>query len=151
MMLGNTRRLQLERTIMAKQLPQFQFYEIGEHRYFKGWQRTSTGGRYLLELDLHSSYPDEMPSLYVVWPVILWKHGGGNLNSFSSSHAYHTLSNGPGGCVQICHCKPSEWDASRTCWGVFMKGILWVEAHGVSMVTGMTIENILEEWKRRQI
>ena len=150
-MLRNTRRHQLEKAIMAKELPQFQFYEIGEDRYFEGWQRTSTGGLYLIKLVLSVWFPDQMPSLYITCPQTLWKYGGGNINSEGASHAFHTRSNGPGGCVQICHFKSENWDASRTCVGVFFKGILWLEAYDVHLAMGMSIEDILEKWKRRQI
>ena len=149
-MLGNTRRLQLERAITAKELPQFQFYEMGGDRYFEGWQRTSTGGLYLLKLVLSAWYPDQMPSLYVTYPLILWKYGGNTINSEGVSHAFHTLNNGPWGCVEICHFKRENWDASKTCVGILFKGILWLEAYGVHFVTGMSIADILKEWERRQ-
>ena len=150
-MVYNTRRIQLEKAIMAKELPQFQFYEMGEDRYFEGWQRTSTGGLYLLKLVLPALFPGQMPRLYVTCPQPLWKYGGGTINSEGASHAFHTRSNGVGGCVQICHFKSENWDASRTCVGVFFKGILWLEAYDVHLAMGMSIEDILKKWKRRQI
>ena len=150
MMFQNTRRLQVEKGIMARELPQFIFFEIGNDSYFQGWHIVSTGLLYQLKLVLSEWYPDQMPSLYVTYPLILWKYGGNTINSEGVSHAFHTFSNGPNGCVQICHFKSENWDASKTCVGVLFKGILWLEAYAMHFVTGMTIADILEQWKRRQ-
>ena len=150
MMLKNAGRLQLERRIMGRELPQFMFFEIGNDSYFQGCHIVSNGLLYHLELVLSEWYPDQMPNLYVTYPLILWKSDGNTINSEGVSHAFHTLSNGPWGCVEICHFKRENWDASKTCVGAFFKGILWLEAYGVHLVTGMTIADILEEWQRRQ-
>jgi hypothetical protein len=150
MILQNTRRLQLERAIMAKELPQFYFYWMGEDRYFQGWQATSTGAYYQLKLDLPAGYPDEMPRLYITSPIPLWKCNGRTINSEGVSHDFHSLGSGPGGSTEICHFKSSNWDASKTCVGVFFKGILWCEALNVHLATGMTIAEILEGWRRTQ-
>jgi len=151
MTLKSARRLQLERRIMARELPQFMFYRFGNEAYFQGWHGVSSGLLFQLKLVLWEWHPDQMPSLYVSYPLILWKYGGNTINSEGVSHAFHTLSNGPNGCVQICHFKSEHWDASKTCVGVFFKGILWLEAYAVHLVTGMTIADILDEWKRRAI
>lgn len=148
----NVWRLRLERVYMAVELPHFQFYQIGNETYFQGWQTTSTGGYpYLFKLVLSQWFPDQIPELYVVSPIILWKHGGGTINSLGVSHAFHTLGNGPLGCVRLFHFKQETWDASKTCVGVFTKGILWLEAYHVHRVTGMSIADILNEWRGRQI
>lgn len=151
MMQENTERIQFERKIMARHFPQFGFYQGGDASYFQGWHTDSTKGYlYQLQLKLSPWYPDQMPSLYVTYPSILWKYDGGTINSEGVSHAFHTLHNGPKGCVQICHFKPETWDASRTCVGVLLKGILWVESYAVSIATRMPIADILEQWKKRQ-
>jgi len=149
-MFQNTRRLQVEKGIMARELPQFIFFEIGNDSYFQGWHIVSTGLLYQLKLVLSEWYPDQMPSLYVSYPLILWKYGGNTINSEGVSHAFHTLSNGANACVQICHFKSENWDASKTCVGVLFKGILWLEAYAAHLVTGMTIADILKQWERRQ-
>jgi len=137
--------------IMTRQFPDFKFYRMGDARYFKGWHITSTQGYpYELKLVLPAWYPDEMPRLYVIFPETLGKYDRGSINSEGVSHAFHTLCNGPRGCVQICHFKPEAWDASRTCVGVFFKGVLWLEAYDVHLITEMSIAQILDQWKRRQ-
>jgi hypothetical protein len=142
----------MERMIMAKELQQFTYYESGTDRFFQGWHTVLMNGlSYLLKVVLPVWYPDEMPNLYVVSPIILWKYDGTMINSKEISHAFHTNGLGPGGCAQLCHCNPSEWDASATCWGVSTKGILWLEAYGVHLVTGRSIADILYEWRRRQL
>ena len=151
MMLHNPGRILFEMRTMAQQLPQFLFYEMGNETFFQGWHTISTNGLWcVLKLVLPTWYPDQMPRMFVVSPITLWKYDGTTINSEGVSHAFHTLGNGPEGCVQICHFKSDNWDASKTCVGIFFKGILFLEAYGVHLATGITIADILEEWKRRQ-
>jgi len=147
---GFKSRIQMENAIMILKMPQFKHYHRGGLSSFMGWQKTSAGNhQYQLKLSLPAWYPDETPSLYVISPQTLWKYGGATVNSVGTSHAFHTLENGPGGCVQICHFNPENWDASKTCVGVFIKGILWLEAYEMHLVSGMNIAEILKQWKRR--
>jgi len=138
---------------MAEEMPQFRLFQTrsGAH-YFRGWQKTTIGGRsYEFKLVIPMRYPNEMPRLYVIYPTELWQHGFRRLvNTEGVSHGFHTLGNGPGGCVQICHFKPELWDASRTCVGVFAKGLLWLEAYEVHLRGGRSIADTLSEWKRSQ-
>ena len=158
-------RLHLEAAIMAKEMPQFRLYQMNHERYFEGYHTTSSSSkRYKLKLDIPDYYPDEMPKLYIVSPLLLLKsfsdfqtivslgtpYGIQTINSMGTTHAFHTLENGPGGCIQICHFKSALWDASKTCIAVFMKGILWLEAYEVHLNTGMDISTVLNEWKRSQ-
>ena len=145
-------RMNFERAIMRSEMPQFRYYQNFNTYYFKGWQRTSTmGRRYELKLTLTQWYPDDMPALYVISPIQLksfnsWK----TINQSGLSHTNHTQTNGPNGCVQICHFRPERWDASQTCVGVFTKGILWLEAYENYLITGSDIASILARWRRRQ-
>jgi hypothetical protein len=145
-------RLQFEKGIVQYEMPHFRLYQLGNENYFHGRQATTALGRqYTLKLIIPPWYPDEMPSLFVVSPLTLPKYGGlGTINNEGASHKFHTQKNGPGGCVQICHFKPETWDASQTCVGVFAKGQLWLEAYEVHLCTGLSIAEILENWKRRQ-
>jgi hypothetical protein len=148
MILESTRRLLLEKILMAREMPQFSLFSMGEDSYFEGWQFTSNGSFYRLKIVLSEWYPDHLPNMYVTSPSVLRKYDGTILNSDGTSHAFHTLSNGPGGYLQICHFGPLNWDASKTCVGVATKGILWLEAYTRHLATGMTIAEILEGWKR---
>lgn len=145
-------RLQFEKSIMQNEMPQFLLYQTGNANYFYGCQTTTTLGLlYTLKLTIPTWYPDEMPSLFVVSPLTLPKYGGlGTINNEGISHAFHTQENGPGGCVQICHFQHDYWDASQTCVGVFVKGILWLEAYETHLRTGKDSAEILKNWKRRQ-
>lgn len=145
-------RLRLEREIVNRHLPQFRSYSYATNPYFSGAYTTTAGGRrYTLKLVIPSGYPDDRPSLYVTNPLTLRKFGyRGTVNKIGASHDFHTWSNGPNGCVQICHTKSDQWDASQTCVGVLMKGLLWTEAYDAYMATGRTIAKILKEWQRRQ-
>lgn len=152
MLRGLKSRLELERAILEREMPQFQLFGLESERYFLGWHTTRISQlRCQLKLVIPSAYPDAMPSLYVSSPKTLLKHGNlGTINWEGTSHAFHTLQNGLAGCVQICHFKPELWDASKTCVGVLIKGLIWLEAYDAHIVTGRNIADILDEWKRRQ-
>jgi len=145
-------RLDFEKPIMRLEMPQFRLFQFGDDCYFSGWQTTATMQRqYELKLVMPSWYPDQMPSLYVTSPLILYKYNNRKtVNDDTVSHAFHTMGNGPLGCVQICHYNNESWDASKTCVGVFTKGILWLEAYEGHLKTGRNIADILNSWKRRQ-
>jgi len=144
-------RLNYEKRIMAEYLPQFQLYRSGVNPYFNGYYTTPTNKKsFNLKVNILPWYPDEMPELYVTSPLNLYTcKGFDTINSKGISHEFHTLSNGPNGCVQICHFKTENWDASKTCIGVLFKGILWVQAYEMHLVTRKSIADILENWKRR--
>jgi hypothetical protein len=162
---GFKTRLHSEEAIMVKEMPQFRLYQMNHERYFEGYHTTSTNSKcYKLKLAIPDYYPDEMPKLYIVSPSLLFcrfrdvqtiialgmSYGLQTINSMGITHAFHTLENGPGGCVQICHFKSALWDASKTCIAVLMKGILWLEAYEVYLNTGMDISTVLNKWKRSQ-
>jgi hypothetical protein len=145
-------RTREEKKIIAKELPQFKLFKVGNKIYFEGWHTTTTSRlNFQLKLPVPIGYPDVAPALYVTYPSILRKYGGGTINSIGISHAFHTFGKGPGGCVEICHIGTGNWDASKTCVGILFKGMLWCEAYAVHLRTGLNISEILENWRRRQI
>lgn len=134
-------RLDVERALVAKELPQFNFHDMNGGTYVEGWVKIyGSRTEFQLGLFLGRGFPDEMPKLYVASPTKLPKYGGhGTVNSAGSSHDFHTLSNGPSGVVQICHFKSSWWDSSKTTVAVLMKGIYWLEAYCAYLKTGKSI------------
>ena len=141
-------RLSTEAKVLAAELPQFRFYNPTGETYVAGWVHPSNGHDYQLKLVLGDDFPDEMPKLYVVSPHMLRKYGGGMANEMEISHAFHTWENGPGGCVQICHCRPDRWDSSKTICGVMIKGILWLEGYARHLRTGQSIASFFDEMRR---
>ncbi len=152
MALTVSNRLAFEAQVMANYFPYMSFYTWDDLPYFKGDCPTTSGGkRFEIKLSIPRDYPDEMPKAYVMDPISLRKYDyRGYINSLGSSHEYHTRSNGPRGCVQICHFSESMWDSSQTCIGVMVKVCLWLEAYCTYLATGISINNILKEWMRRQ-
>ena len=144
-------RISFESKIMSIHLPYIKLYRDRFGFCFAGRYTTTSGGRtFRLKLSLSYNYPEEMPNLYVVDPILLRTHDfKGNINSKGISHSFHTRTNGPGGCVQICHFSPLSWDSSKTCIGVMVKALLWLEAYSTYLATGINIADILEEWTRR--
>jgi hypothetical protein len=143
-------RIRLEQAIVSHELPQFRLYDLGNDVYFEGWQATSSKfNRYRLKVVLPLWYPDDMPCLYISYPQVFYRQGyRGTINSEGTSHAFCTSANGPRGCIQICHSSQSDWDASKTCVGVLMKGILWLEAYETYLSTGRNIAEIMDIWKK---
>ena len=144
-------RLEFEKKILAKYLPYFRAHLYGNDPHFVGSYKTTSGGNYYrLKLVIPKWYPNEMPWLFVVSPWRLRKHNyRGSINEEGITHCFHTMKNGPGGCVQICHFKSDNWDASQTCAAVFTKGIMWCEAYDCYLATGRSMADILDEFRRR--
>ncbi len=150
--MGFKNRILVEKAVMSKIFPGARFSWEGNSCKFELWYTTTaSGNQYLLSLKLSEYFPDSMPELYVISPVTLWKHGySSSINSLGVSHDYHTNSNGPGGCVQICHFKSEYWDASKTSVAVFVRGLIWLESYDIHLKTGMSINEIISNLKRRQ-
>ena len=144
-------RLQIEKEIVGTELPQFILIKSGKTPCFVGdYCSTSTNDRFTLRLELPDYYPDQMPKLFITSPITLRKSGGGRINDMGASHDYHTLGTGPRGCIQICHFDEVSWEASKTCVAVLIKGLIWLEAYCVSLLTSLSIAEIIDQWHRRQ-
>ena len=123
------RRIRIEQSIMKKELPQFVLYETCGEFYFQGWHRTTyKNNDYKLKLALPPGFPDERPKLYIVDPILLIGKKGDEvvlINSQGVSHKFHTLSNGPDSCIQICHYDSESWNSSISC-ATSKRVILWL-------------------------
>ena len=104
---------------------------------FEGRQATVSGTQHLLRLVLPKGFPDVRPYLFVWSPVTLPRYGGGTVNELGSTGRFHTLGNGEGGRVQICHSR--TWDCSVTCVQVWLKGTVWLEAYHQHLSTGKPV------------
>jgi len=135
-------RFAFEAKLLAKYMSDFRFYDPRGDTYVEGWVRTTDGQRFQLRIDVPPQYPYEKPPLYVVEPNTLWRYGDNDtVNSLGRTHSFHTLSNGPDGCVQICHTR--DWNASMTLLKVVLKGILWVEAYTAHLQSGRDLADYL--------
>jgi len=143
-------RLQIEKDIVGAELPQFILIKLGKTPCFVGdYCSTATNKKFTLRLELPDYYPDQMPKLFITSPITLRKSNGERINDMGASHDYHTLGTGPGGYIQICHFNEIGWDASKTCVAALIKGLIWVEAYCVSLLTNLTIAKIIDQWHRR--
>jgi len=97
---------------------------------------------YLLRLMLPPGSPDVVPRLVIWDPVTLPKYGGETVNSLGCTHSFHTLPNGPGGRVTVCH-EPGHWDAGKTYVQVLWKAQIWLECYQGHLATGNTISHYL--------
>ena len=121
--------------------PHFQMFRTQEDEaYFEGWVAGDENSlNYQLRLYFNPLLPEVCPALYVWAPLIVPRMPSGSVNEVGSSHAFHTLSNGPGGRTQICHTAPGDWDASVTYVLPILKGNLWCAAHSAHMQDGSSI------------
>ncbi len=130
-------RLAFERSLIAKDMPQFSFMNLTHDTYVCGCVRTNSGKSYQVEVRLPPDYPDEQPELYVTSPSVLrMRNGWQSLNQLGTSHSYHTYRS-ERGCVKICFVR--DWDPSMSCLLVLLKAHLWLEAYEAHLKTGRPI------------
>jgi hypothetical protein len=142
-------RLSIEEVPMSNMFPYLKLFKTNGEICFKGWYTTTTNQGYILKLILSEHYPDKKPELYVIYPKILRQYGTAiSLNDIGLSHAFHTLNTDSQGQVQICHFSSESWHAGCTCAGVMTKAQLWCEAHVEHLLTGLSIDEIITNWKR---
>ena len=96
-----------------------------------------------MRLLLHKQHPYEAPRLLLVSPKVLYAADGRSINSLGVSHDFHTESDGPPGCIQISYA--GRWDASCTCVGALIKGIIWINGYESHLRTGKSIEKVLRD------
>jgi len=133
------KRLAVERAILRREMPQFEWHDPTGDTYVEGEVGTSRGDELTLRCVLGPQWPDKKPNVYVVSPLQLRKYDGSSLNADEKSHAFHTGPKGPNGEVQICHFKEEWWDASKTIVAVLTKSVIWVEAYAKHLETGHPI------------
>jgi hypothetical protein len=135
-------RLAFEVKLLAGEFPHFYFenHADAEATVVRGLQTSSAGSTYEILLWLKSSFPYEMPHLYITSPCPLYGHGAKTIQSYGTSHAMHVWAPDLRNYVKICHCKSEYWSASNTVVSVLMKCFLWLEAFEAHCRTGATID-----------
>lgn len=102
---------------------------------------------YKLKLQLSFSHPYIEPEVFVQKPTTLWlKDGKKSINSLKTSHQYHVFNNGNGS-VKLCY--TSDWNPSFNCVTALWKSELWLAGYETHMITGETINEIFEQWKKQ--
>jgi ubiquitin-protein ligase len=135
-------RLQHEIAILEKYFPRkYKFENLYlENELLDVGVKTQSGKVYRLNIKLKPDYPNSMPSVYVVYPLPLFKHDGSIISG--PSHDMHTLSN-DGQKVQICHFKPENWNPNQSLYKVILKARIWLEAYEGHLATGNPIDYYL--------
>ena len=140
-------RLGLENQILQRDgLSQFQIYQFqsGESFYLWGSHKTNAGNSYAVYGPIPSGFPHSRPPIYIYEPNPLNGYGfTKTINSYGLSHNMHTLANGPGGMVQICHWREDRWHSGITLNKVMIKVLLWLEAYEQHLATGQTISEFV--------
>ena len=142
-------RLGFERKKINQILPDARFIDPKGNTYVLMECKTKSGIEYTQKIPIPESYPEEQPNLYIIKPnPLLMYNDQSSLNQLGSSHNYHTHSNGPDECVQICY--SGCWHAGMTILGILWRGIIWMGCYSIHLKTGQTIEEILEQYKGRE-
>jgi len=138
---GIQQRLAMEKKLVAKYLPRFQFLRRGDEIHVEGWVSTSAGGKYKLRVVLASDSPWGRRRVYVLCPRNLptWD-GDGVLGDWAVSHCAHTLGKGADGSLEID--VVGRPDASDTCVNYLVRAIVWCESYEWYLRTG--------SWPERQ-
>ena len=142
-------RLAVENKVLDSKVSQFGFHKhkLPTETYVAGRIKTSDGHKDELKVLLGPEFPDKMPHLLLTSPDKAAQYGGGLIVNDGISHRFHSLGKGPGGFLEICHCKESSWDPSRNILSVLIKGAIWCEAHCRHLKTGKSIADYCDELK----
>ena len=140
-------RLATEDALVKRYAPNFKLRRDEEGRYhYDGWQYACSGDRYRLRLSLGDGYPFIKPRLLLIDPAVVHVHGGeGILNAVVPSHRHHL--DGPSSTEFLAVCFAGHWHANKTCIGVLICGVIWVECLDRYRRTGVTIASQIDEVK----
>ena len=146
------RRLAFEEAQVKNYFPQFDVRNRTLNTYYIGLLRAKGyRNKYELKLSVLSRFPNEAPKLYVMSPRILRMYKGrGTINALvldGPSHSYHVNRTPKKNPVEICY--SNSWNASCSCVQAIWRGWIWTAAYEVHLITGRTIADIIDEWRRK--
>ena len=125
---SRTRSLAAQHAAVMHFFPHFRLLEEdGGRVFYHGALQTSARKQYEIRLYLPPGSPDVKPRCVLWAPRKLPKRWWGTINEHGASHAWHTLANGEGGRVTICHYP--LWDATCSYVGVLSRVLCWLEAY----------------------
>ena len=136
-------RLAFEAGCLEEHMASFRFYEPSGDTYVEGCAWTSGRSRkYRARITIPNWYPHEQPSLYIIEPHALPMYANeGTVNDLGACSAFHTHSNGLGGCVRVCYI--DNWDSSMNCVFILGRLHLWLEAYELHLATGKPLGHFL--------
>jgi hypothetical protein len=128
-------RLDFEKALLSKYLPQFRWDQNEQGFYAEGWIETSSGRRYRLRVQMDPVKGHHR--LYVLHPRRLPTHDGrGSLDRSRAWHETRMVSVGSDGTIEI------DWAAHKdaeTCLRAVIGGAAWCEAYEAYLRTGRPI------------
>lgn len=103
----------------------------------------SNGKNYTIRVYLPSDFPNSCPEVVVIsLSSGLLARKDGSLMSMMNGYD-HILSS-KDGYTQICHFRPHLWRDNNTIHQVIMKGLHWLEAYELYLLTGASISLCLQ-------
>jgi len=136
------RRLQVERQVLSKYFPSFQWLnptDSGNTRV-EGNVCTNAMNVYTLRVYVPSDFPNSRPDMVVTSPYPLRGYGGKDLKDYETSSSMHLLSPRDG-YVKICHYR--DWSPELTLYLAVLKGRIWLEALEGHRKTGQPLDHFL--------
>ena len=140
--LAQQRRLEQERTILARYFPMLQWYNPTRPgaTYLDGAFTTNSGRAYSLRIFVPESFPATGPDMIVSSPRPLRDAAGSPMVNTSAS--LHVLGERDGG-TKICHFQQSRWVPQNTLYLVALKGRIWLEAYEAHLRTRKPLDSFL--------
>jgi len=137
------RRLALEKDILYKYFPAFQWINATDSSNTKIEGNVCTNSRniYKLRVYVPSDFPNSRPDMVITSPYPLYGYNGKDLKDHGTSGSMHILGERDG-YVKVCHYK--EWTPELTLYLVVLKGRLWVEALDGHKKTGHQLDHYLK-------
>jgi hypothetical protein len=136
------RRLQLERQVLSKYFPAFQWLNQtdSENTRVEGNVCTNMRNVYKLRVYIPSDFPNSRPDMVVTSPYPLKGYAGKDLKDYGTSSVMHILGERDG-YMKICHYK--DWTPELTLYLVVLKGRIWLEALEGHKRTGQNLDYFL--------
>ena len=125
---------------LARSFPGFTRQEVDAASRIDIPVRSNAGNRYVLRIYTLPGYPDVCPVMVVAHPTPLCDRNRQPMQEISGE--MHTLGTYEG-MTEICHFRPSLWEADYSLQMVAMKGRIWLEAYEGHLRTGHTIDHWL--------
>ncbi len=136
------KRLQVERQILKKYFPSFQWHNQAERKYtrIEGQLQTNRSNRFGIRVYVPPKYPYELPDMVITTPNPIRDYHYRDLRDYGASSEMHLLSTRDG-YARICHYR--EWEPNLTLYYVLLKGRIWLEAFEGHKQTGKELSAYL--------
>lgn len=138
--LPRSERLFIERQILARHYPSFEWEADGEGATVEGPLPVGQGRAFLVRVVIPAAYPFVHPKTFVISPI-----RSRNRSLVGASHDMHTLRPDADGHPQPCLYDDRNWTPSLTLYHVLVKAQVWLHGYDQHRITGNPICDFLPD------